>query len=60
MSRYPQDFADTLAAPTCSESFAEDLIAYERRQPEPEAHWLNPYALPLALLLVGFTAWWAV
>jgi hypothetical protein len=56
MPRFQQQFADTLAAPYRSEAFAEDLIELERRLPAPEEHWLSPYALPVALLLIAGAA----
>ncbi len=59
MPRFQQEFADAPAAPPPyrSEAFAEDLLDYERSLPEPEAHWLSPYALPMALLLIAASAW---
>jgi hypothetical protein len=56
MPRFQQQIADTLAAPYRSEAFAEDLIELERRLPAPEEHWLSPYALPAALLLIAGAA----
>ncbi len=60
MPRFQQEFVETMVAPYRSEAFAEDLIDLERRLPQPEEHWITPYALPLALLLVAGSALLAV
>jgi hypothetical protein len=49
------DFPATMFVPR-SEAFAEDLLEFEERQPEPESSWLTPYSLPIALLLVASAA----